>query len=159
MQLIDVLYRWVNLFNTPDTAKVLAPIYRQEFYFWLLRQPESGILFHLAKKGTISGKIRNAINIIRRDFNKNISMKELCATVSLSHSGFHKYFRQMTGLTPLQFQKQLRLQEARRLMLRGSDASIAGYNVGYESTSQFSREYRRYFGYPPKKDIARLRET
>lgn len=157
-QLDNVLCRWLDLLDTPSAAPVLAPLYRQEFYFWLLARPESAMLFHATQSDSHAHKISKATEWIRANFRQPISIKALAQSVALSQSGFHHHFARLTGLTPLQFQKQLRLQEARRLMLRGEDAASACIEVGYESTSQFSREYRRCFGNPPKKDIELLQK-
>ncbi|GAA6619217.1 hypothetical protein NUACC26_050300 [Scytonema sp. NUACC26] len=105
-------------------------------------------------------RIASAIKLIKSDFTKPIRIEDLAGRVSMSTSSFHQHFKQVTSMSPLQYQKQLRLLEARRLMLtENADATYAAYRVGYESPSQFSREYSRMFGAPPIRDIERLRSA
>lgn len=116
-------------------------------------------LRQIASAGSQSHQIARAIDWLKGNFARQLSIEELAAQASMSSSTFHHHFRSMTALSPLQFQKQLRLQEARRLMLaERMDAASAAFQVGYESPSQFSREYNRMFGAPPLRDIAKLRQ-
>lgn len=155
----DVLCRLLALLDREGPCPLLASLYRRELYYWLLQGPQGTMLFRTTEGNSQTGRVRRATEWLRRHFDQPLSIRELAAQMQMSQSGFHQHFRSLTGLTPLQFQKQLRLQEARRLMLGGQDASSAAFSVGYESASQFSREYRRLFGRPPQQDIRTLLNT
>ena len=105
-------------------------------------------------------RISQAVEKISRQFNKPLHVEELARSIGMSVSSFHHHFKEVTAMSPLQFQKQLRLQEARRLMIGETlDATTAGFRVGYDDTSHFNRDYKRFFGVPPMRDVERLRET
>jgi AraC-like DNA-binding protein len=156
--LIGVLIRLIELLDQPALAPQLAPLFQQEIIVRLLAGPHSPQLQHLAANGSPSQQIARAVTWLKQNFSKGLQVDDLAAHAHMSPSTFRQHFRNMTGTSPLQYQKQLRLQEARQLMLNlGIDAGSAAIQVGYESASQFSREYSRLFGAPPQQDVRRLR--
>lgn len=155
--LIDAACRLVGLLDRPDTIRALAPLIEREILYRLLTGPHGPMLRHVATAGSHLNQVSRAIAAIRRRFDAPIRIDDVAAEAGMSSSSLHVHFKAITRMTPLEYQKQLRLQEARRLMLtEGATASTAGFAVGYESPSQFSREYRRLFGAPPRADIERL---
>lgn len=155
--LIDAACRLVGLLDRPDTIRALAPLIEREILYRLLTGPHGPMLRHIATAGSHLNQVSRAIAAIRRRFDAPIRIDDVAAEAGMSSSSLHVHFKAITRMTPLKYQKQLRLQEARRLMLaEGATASTAGFAVGYESPSQFSREYRRLFGAPPRADIERL---
>jgi AraC-like DNA-binding protein len=155
--LIDAACRLVRLLDRPETISALAPLIEREILFRLLRGPHGPMLRHVATTGSHLNQVSRAIAAIRRRFDGQLRIDEVAAEAGMSPSSLHAHFKAITRMTPLEYQKQLRLQEARRLMLSGgATAGAAGFAVGYESPSQFSREYRRLFGAPPRQDIERL---
>jgi AraC-like DNA-binding protein len=158
-ELLDAVLRLVRLLDTPTEYRVLAPLVVREIVYRLLIGAQGSRLRHLARFGGHAHRIVRAIEKIREDFDKPLSIEYLARQLFMSISGFHAHFKAATAMSPLQFQKRLRLQEARRLMLsEGCDAAQAGFRVGYEDPSHFNREYKRYFGDSPMRDVARLRE-
>jgi AraC-like DNA-binding protein len=156
--MVDVLIRLIELLDHPVLASQLASLYQQEIVVRLLAGPHGPQLQHLAANGSPSQQIAKAVAWLKRNFSKDMRVNELAAHAHMSPSTFRQHFRSITGTSPLQYQKQLRLQEARQMMLSlGVDAGIAAVQVGYESASQFSREYSRLFGAPPQQDVRRLR--
>ena len=156
--LLNAVYRLVELLDQPLVQKQLAPLILQEINIRLLTGGYGPILQRLLMEDAPVQQIARAVNWIRQNFAKSIAMDKLAAKSSMSPSTFRQHFRNITGTSPLQFQKQLRLQEARQLMLNENyDAGEASSVVGYESASQFSREYSRLFGAPPLRDIQRLK--
>lgn len=136
-----------------------APLYTKEILFRLLQGPYGIALGQIAMEGNSTYRIRDAIGQIIRHRDQPLRIEDLAETARMSVSSFHRHFKEVTAMSPLQFQKQLRLQEARRLLLsEAADAADVAFRVGYESPSQFSREYARLFGYPPRTDIKRLQE-
>lgn len=157
--LLDVVLRLVNLIDTPADIPTLAPLYTREILYRLLRGPEGWRLAQVAMSDSHSLRIARAIQWLQAHFNEPLAVDDLAREVHMSVSSLHQHFKEVTAMSPLQFQKQLRLQEARRIMLSERlDAGLAGHRVGYESQSQFNREYSRFFGAPPARDIKRLRE-
>ena len=155
--LLDAACRLVGLLDRPDTIRALAPLIEREILYRLLTGPHGPMLRHIATAGSHLNQVSRAIAAIRRRFDAPIRIDDVAAEAGMSSSSLHVHFKAITRMTPLEYQKQLRLQEARRLMLtEGATASTAGFAVGYESPSQFSREYRRLFGAPPRADIERL---
>ncbi len=155
--LIDAACRLVGLLDRPETIRPLAPLIEREILYRLLTGPHGPMLRHVATVGSHLNQVSRAIAAIRRRFDAPIRIDDVAAEAGMSPSSLHAHFKAVTRMTPLEYQKQLRLQEARRLMLvGGATASTAGFAVGYESPSQFSREYRRLFGAPPRTDIERL---
>ncbi|KQO52914.1 AraC family transcriptional regulator [Sphingomonas sp. Leaf257] len=155
--LIDAACRLVGLLDRPDTIRALAPLIEREILYRLLTGPHGPMLRHVATAGSHLNQVSRAIAAIRRRFDAPIRIDDVAAEAGMSASSLHAHFKAITRMTPLEYQKQLRLQEARRLMLtEGATASTAGFAVGYDNPSQFSREYRRLFGAPPRADIERL---
>jgi AraC-like DNA-binding protein len=158
--LLDAVVRLVRLLDSPADARVLAPLIIREIVYRLLAGEQGGRLRHLAVLGGDANRIAQAIALLRSNFDKPLRIDDLAHELGMSVSGFHHHFKTVTAMSPLQFQKQLRLQEARRLMLgEGFDAASAGYHVGYDDASHFNREYKRLFGAPPMRDVERLRGT
>jgi AraC-like DNA-binding protein len=156
--LIDALVRLVKLVDERALVPRLAPLIQQEITIRLLSGPYGPQLQHLVAAGSASQQIAKAVAWLKQNFTQTLHVDELADRTHMSPSTFRQHFRAITGMSPLQFQKQLRLQEARQLMLNQSlDAGNAGRLVGYESASQFSREYSRLFGAPPQRDIRRMR--
>ncbi|GAB6389275.1 AraC family transcriptional regulator [Stutzerimonas marianensis] len=156
--LLDAMLRLVRLLNAPDDIPVLAPLALREIFYRLLRGPQSGRLQAVVLQGSQSHRVNDAIEWLNHNYVEPLRIDELARRVNLSTSSLHHRFKALTAMSPLQYQKQLRLQEARRLLMaEGLDVAAAGYRVGYESPSQFSREYSRLFGASPVKDMARLR--
>jgi AraC-like DNA-binding protein len=136
------------------------PLIMREIVYRLLLGEQSARLCHLAVQAGNTTRIATAVERLRQDFDQSLRVEQLAAELGMSVSGFHQHFKAVTGLSPLQFQKQLRLQEARRLMLSdGFDAASAAYRVGYQDASHFNREYKGLFGAPPMRDVQRLREV
>lgn len=157
--LLDAVVRLVRLVETPPDARVLTPLVMREIVYRLMRGAQGGRFRQMAVLGGVTHRIAQAVDQLRHDFDQPVRMEELARELGMSLSVFYQHFKAVTALSPLQFQKQLRLQEARRLMLgEGLDATSAGYRVGYSDTSQFTREYKRLFGAPPMHDVARLRD-
>lgn len=148
--LLDVMRRYLDLADDPAGAPVLAPLVRRELHFRLLRAPHGAMLRALLRRDGHASSISRAIRRLRADFRQSLEVPALAREVGMSTSSFHKHFKQVTATTPLQFQKDLRLTEARRLLLaEGRPVSTIAFEVGYESATQFSREYARKFGVPP----------
>jgi AraC-like DNA-binding protein len=157
--LLDATLRLVRLVDVPAEYHVLAPLVIREIVYRLLNGAQASRMRHLATFGGHAHRMVRAVEKLRKNFNKPLRIDEVARELGMSVSGFHAHFRAVTAMSPLQFQKQLRLQEARRLMLSEDlDAAEAGYRVGYEDASHFSREYKRQFGDPPMRDVERLRE-
>ncbi|NJL80909.1 MAG: AraC family transcriptional regulator [Richelia sp. RM2_1_2] len=156
--LLDCALRLTKLLDTPQDIPMLAPMIIREIYYRLLIGEQGEAVRQIATSGSHMQRIAEAIKLIKADFTQPIQVEELAGLTKMSPSSFHHHFKKVTSMSPLQYQKQLRLLEARRLMLaENSNAANAAYQVGYESPSQFSREYSRMFGAPPIKDIERLR--
>jgi AraC-like DNA-binding protein len=156
--LLAAFQRLVDLLAEPKDIPILAPITQREIIYRLLVGDQGFRLRQIVSAGSQSHQIAQAIQWLKSNYTRPLSIDDLAAQACMSTSTFHHHFRSMTALSPLQFQKQLRLQEARRLMLaERMDAATASFQVGYESPSQFSREYNRLFGSPPLRDITNLR--
>jgi AraC-like DNA-binding protein len=153
--LLDALRRYLALADSPADAKVLGPLASKEIHYRLLIAPFGGMLRNLIVHDSNASAIARAIGHMRGDIRAPIAVPDLARRVGMSPSSFHKHFRTITSTTPLQYQKELRLLEARRLLRTGgTSVTAAAYEVGYESPSQFSREYARKFGVPPSQDLA-----
>lgn len=158
--LLDAVLRLLRLLESPRDIPILAPLVRREILYRLLHSPQSQLLRDLARADSHTHRINHAIEWLNQNFHQPLRIDELARVASLSSSSLHHRFKEVTAMSPLQYQKQLRLQEARRLLLcENLDVASAGYRVGYESPSQFSREYSRLFGAPPSRDLARLRSA
>ena len=158
--LLDAVVRLVRLLDTPAEAPFLAPLITREIVYRLWMGERGDRLRYIAALGGYTPHIAKAIERLRKDFDQPFRIDSIARQLGMSVSGFHHHFKAVTAMSPLQFQKRLRLQEARRLMLgEGLDAASAGYRVGYQDASHFNREYKRLFGVPPMRDMERLRET
>jgi AraC-like DNA-binding protein len=158
LALVNAFQRLIDLLAEEKDIPILAPVIQREIIYRLLVGDQGVRLRQSASAGSQSHQIARAIDWLKGNFARPLSIDDLAAQASMSNSTFHHHFRSMTALSPLQFQKRLRLQEARRLMLAEHiDAATAAFQVGYESPSQFSREYNRLFGAPPLRDITSLR--
>ncbi|MAS37995.1 MAG: AraC family transcriptional regulator CmrA [Anaerolineaceae bacterium] len=158
--LLDAVVRLVRLLASPDEAPMLMPLITREIIYRLLMGDQGGRLRHIAALGGHAPDIARAIRRLRQDFDQTFRVEELALELGMSVSSFHHHFKAVTAMSPLQFQKRLRLQEARRLMLgEDLDAASAAYRVGYNDASHFNREYKSLFGDPPIRDIHRLREA
>lgn len=156
--LLDAAQRLLQLLHSPQDLKTLAPLVQREIFYRVLTGPLGPRLRALAQGDGMARRLNRVIEQLTRRFAEPLSIAELAALAHMSPSTLHQRFKQLTALSPLQFQKSLRLQHARRLMLAdGLDAASAAHRVGYESPSQFSREYRRLFGAPPRMDVGQLR--
>ena len=152
--------RLARLLDTPADIPVLAPIIERELLYRLLAGPLGSRLRQPAESGSHSHQIVRAIDWLKTNLDQPLSIERLASLANMSRSSLHHHFKALTAMTPLQYQKQLRLQEARRLMLvSDTDAASAAHHVGYESPSQFNREYRRMFGAPPGRDVAQFRQS
>jgi AraC-like DNA-binding protein len=157
--MIDAAARLLELMSQPGDAELLAPLVRDEILIRLLRSPLGSRVAQIGSAGSSVGRIAKAVSWLRANYDQLASVEELAKLVNMSVTSFHRQFKVVTGMSPLQYQKTLRLQEARRLMLSTMlDAGSAGRRVGYMSASQFSREYSRFFGSAPTKDMERRRD-
>ncbi|MCD9030223.1 AraC family transcriptional regulator [Luteimonas sp. Y-2-2-4F] len=157
--LADACLRLVQLLDAPDDIPVLAPLVRRELLYRLLRGPQGPMLRQIARGEGRLGQVQQAIAWIREHYDRPLRIDALAAHVALSSSSLHRHFKAATRLSPLQYQKQVRLQAAReRLIAEPGDAAAVAYAVGYESASQFSREFKRLFGHPPGEAVRRWRE-
>jgi AraC-like DNA-binding protein len=158
VSLLDTALRLIRLLDTPQDIPILAPMIIREIYYRLLIGEQSEAVRQIATSGSNMQRIAAVLQSIKVDFTKPLRINDLAEQASMSPSSFHHHFKQVTSMSPLQYQKQLRLMEARRLMLAESyNAITAADQVGYESPSQFSREYARMFGAAPIRDITSLR--
>ncbi len=157
--LLDAVVRLVRLIDSPAEAHVLAPLIKREIMYRLLMGEQGARLRQIAVLGGYTHHIARAVDRLRKDFNQPLRIENIARELGMSVSSFHHHFKSVTAMSPLQFQKQLRLQEARRLMLgQNLDATSAAYQVGYDDASHFNREYKRHFGAPPMRDVELLRE-
>src|SRR5215203_1822877 len=159
--LLDAVVRLVGLLDSPaDEARFLRPLITREIVFRLLAGEQGDRLRQIAVLGGHAHRIASALERLRQDFDRPLRIEDIAGELGMSVSGFHHHFRAVTAMSPLQFQKRMRLQEARHLMLgEDLDAASASYRVGYSDASQFTREYKRLFGAPPMRDVERLREA
>jgi AraC-like DNA-binding protein len=158
LNLQDAVLRLIRLIDAPAEAPVFMPLIVREIILRLLMGKQSARLRHLSLQNSSTPHIAKAVARLRRDFDQPLRIEDLARELGMSVSGLHHQFKAITELSPLQFQKQIRLQEARRLMLtEGFDAENAAYRVGYHNASQFSRDYKSLFGVPPIRDVQRLR--
>lgn len=156
--LLEPFNRLLSLLDEPQTIPILAPLIIREIHFRLLMSDVKARIWKMASVGSQSQRIAKAIDWLRDNYLKSFRIEELAEYVQLSTPSLHHHFKQLTAMSPLQYQKWLRLSEARRLMINDRmDAASTAYHVGYESPSQFNREYKRMFGAPPKQDVEALR--
>ncbi|CAN7522968.1 AraC family transcriptional regulator [Rhizobium sp. LjRoot98] len=160
VELEDAAIRLLKLLDRPEDIPALLPLIEQEIIYRLLTGPQSARLRQMAVTESQSHQISRACVWLKEHYALPLKIEELASRVSMSVSSLHHHFKAITAMSPMQYQKQLRLQEARRLMLEDMlDAGSAGHQVGYESQSQFSREYARQFGEPPLRDVGRVRRS
>lgn len=156
----DTLLRLLSLLDTPDDISILGPMVERELLYRLLQGPQGRLLRQIAQPEGALGGIRRAVAWIRDHYNTRLRIEALCDASGMSRASLHRHFLSMTGLSPVQYQKQLRLQEARQLLLAGEHrAADVAFAVGYESASQFSREYLRQFGASPARDVRDIRQA
>lgn len=156
--LLEAIVRLMQLLNDPEDIPILAPLIIREILYRLLQSEQGMLLRQFAIVGSYSHSIAQAVQLINREYDRPLMVERLAKSVNMSTSAFHKHFKRVTAMSPLQYQKTVRLQEARRLMLTETiQASDAAFRVGYESPSQFSREYARMYGRPPMLDVQELR--
>lgn len=157
LRLLDAFQRLIDLLDQPKDIAVLALLVQQEIIYHLLTSEQGPRLRHITSIDNHGYRIARAIDWLKNNFNQRLRIEDLANKAGLSTSAFHNHFRSVTAMSPLQFQKKMRLNEARRLMLtEHMEVATAAYEVGYESPSQFSREYSRQFGVPPMRDIKNL---
>ena len=158
--MLDAVVRLIRLLDIPAERRALAPLITREIVYRLLTGGQGARLSHLVASGGDTRRISKAIGHLREHLDEPLKIESIARELGMSVSGFHHHFKSVTAMSPLQFQKQIRLQEARRLMLgEDLDAASAGFRVGYEDPSYFSREYKKLFGAPPLRDIARFRDN
>ena len=158
--LLDAALRLARLLDAPEDAPALAPLAGREILYRLLTGAQAPMIRHIAAAESRLAKVSRAIAWLRRNYARPFSVERLAAEAGMSLSSFHSHFKAATTLSPLQYRTRVRLQEARRMMvIEGMDAASAGFTVGYESPSQFSRDYSRLYGAPPLKDAIRLRRS
>ncbi|MGK5029348.1 AraC family transcriptional regulator [Janthinobacterium sp. MDT1-19] len=156
-ELLDAWTRMLGLMVRPDDIAALAPAYEREILYRVLQGPHGAMLRAIATPDSAMARLAAAIAWIRRDFNLPMRVEELAGNAAMSVSAFHRHFKAATSLSPVQYQKRIRLMHARTLMVaKGSSVAAAAYDVGYESATQFSREYARLFGMAPRRDTARM---
>jgi AraC-like DNA-binding protein len=160
IDLLDLMVRLLRLLDRPQDIAVLRPMIEREILWRLLTGEQGGTVRQIGLADSRLSQIGRAIRWIRVHYAEVIRIEDLAQVAGMSASSLHRHFRGVTAMSPLQYQKQIRLQEARaRLIAESQDVATVGFDVGYDSSSQFSREYRRLFGAPPGKDIARLRKS
>jgi len=158
--MVDAVLRLTQLLDTPKDIPALAPIRMREFHYRMLSGMHGAAIAQIAVAGSNTQKISQVIRKMKSDLTRALSVEELAAKVHMSPSSFHQHFKAVTAMSPLQYLKRLRLTEARQIMLsEDADAASTAYRVGYESPSQFSREYSRMFGAPPARDVAGIRNS
>jgi AraC-like DNA-binding protein len=157
-ELLDAVVKLVRLLDTPEEMKVLAPLIIHEIVYRLLKGAQGARLSHLITTEGDASRVSTAVKKLREKIDQPLKVENLARELGMSVSGFHHHFKAVTAMSPLQYQKQIRLQEARRLMLgEGMDVASVSFRVGYEDPSYFSRDYKKLFGAPPQRDIAKLR--
>lgn len=160
VELLDAVVRLVRLIDSPAEARFLAPLVMREIVYRLLVGAQGARLRQVVSLGGDTDRVARATARLRREFDQPLRIEDVAQDLGMSVSCFHHHFKSVTAMSPLQFQKQLRLQEARRLMLSENlDATSAGFHVGYDDASHFNSEYKRLFGEPPMRDVSRLREA
>jgi AraC-like DNA-binding protein len=160
LELFEVCSRLIDLLNRPQDIPFISGLIQREIIYRLLRSPQGRLLRSIATSGDLSNRTARAISWLKENYNKPLHVDELANVARMGVSTLHHQFRTLTSMSPLQYQKTLRLHAARkRMLLGGLDATTAAYDVGYESVSQFNREYSRLFGQPPMRDVTALRNN
>lgn len=158
--LLNACSRLMELLDTPEDIPFLSHLIQREIIYRILKTPQGARLRTIATTGDLGNRTARAITWLKDNYAKRLHMEELAGVARMGVSTLHHQFRALTAMSPLQYQKQLRLQRAReRMLMDGVDATSAAYEVGYESVSQFNREYSRFFGQPPMRDVKALRAT
>ena len=158
--LLDAVSRFAHLLDHPMDIPVLAPLFMKEILYRVLQGQHGAVLERTALESSNVNRINEVIERLVKHYNLPFRIEDLAEIANMSISSLHRHFRDVIGMSPIQYQKQLRLQEARKLLLaKSTDAADVAFQVGYESPSQFSREYSRMFGYPPREDVKRLRSS
>jgi transcriptional regulator GlxA family with amidase domain len=158
-QLLEAFIRLIRLLDDKDDYRVVSHLVMREIIYRILKSEQGPRLRQMAAFGGHTNRIARAVQILRARFAELVSMEELAGELGMSVSSFHQHFKTATSMSPLQFQKMLRLQEARRLLLSEDlDASTTAIKVGYDDPSQFTREYKRLFGDPPMRDVGRIKQ-
>ena len=159
-ELTDAFYRLICLLETPERQKVMAPMILKEIHYLLLTSSLGDVLCSVNAAGSQNNQIVRAIDWLKENYRHAFKIDELAQKVNMTEATFYRHFNQVTSLSPLQYQKKLRLYEAHRLMMSGKvNVEKAAYEVGYESSSQFNREYKRMFGVPPKANVKRIKQS
>jgi AraC-like DNA-binding protein len=157
--MLSACLRLIELLDTPEDIPFLSHLIQREMVYRILRTPQAERLRAIATSGDVSHRTARAIAWLRANYSRPLHMEQLADVARMGVSTLHHQFRALTAMSPLQYQKQLRLQTARqRMLMDGMDATSAAYEVGYESVSQFNREYSRFFGQPPMRDVRALRD-
>ncbi|NUU80174.1 AraC family transcriptional regulator [Paenibacillus xylanilyticus] len=160
LSLLEAAVRLIRLLDTPDDIPVLAPLFIREMLYRIIQDEHGHSIKQFAVQNSHAQHIAKVIEVIQSEYDKPLRVEQLADMINMSSSSLHYHFKAITTMSPIQFQKQIRLQEARRMLIAGTtDAANAAFQVGYESPSQFSREYARMYGLPPKSDIKRLRHA
>lgn len=158
--LLDAVVRLVRLIGSPSESQILMPMIKHEIVYRLLKGDQGNLLYHMTISSGYTSNIARAVERLRQNFDQTIRIEDLAQELGMSISSFHQHFKSVTAMSPMQFQKRVRLQEARRLMLgEDLDATSAAYQVGYNDAAYFNRDYKSLFGNPPMRDIQRLREA
>jgi transcriptional regulator GlxA family with amidase domain len=158
-ELLDAWLRLLRLMTRPTDIAALAPAYEREILYRVLQGPQGWMLRDIAAPDSALSQVRSAIQWIRKHYTEAVEVEQLARMTSMSVSAFHRHFKAVTAMSPIQFQKRIRLLQARQLLISQSvNASSVAYDIGYESASQFTREYARFFGAPPATDAAQIRE-
>lgn len=159
-ELLDAWVRMLRLMEKPDDIPALAPAYEREILYRVLQGPHGGMLRDIAMPGTALSRVNQAIQWIRKNFQAPLRVESLAEVAAMSASAFHRHFKAATAMSPLQFQKRIRLLQARTLLISGAqNAASVAFEVGYESASQFNREYARFFGSPPARDARQVQRA
>ncbi len=159
-ELLDAFYRLMCLMDYPDRQAVMAPMILREIHYLLLMSPLGDVLRSVNTKGSQNNQIARAVDWLKENYRNPLKIDELAKMFHMAESSFYRHFNKVTSLSPLQYQKRLRLYEAHRLMVAENvNVERAAYEVGYESPSQFNREYKRMFGVPPKTNVNRMRRA
>jgi AraC-like DNA-binding protein len=159
-ELLDAWVRMLRLMKTPDDIPYLAPNYEREILYHVLKGPHGWMLRDIASPGTMLARIGNAIRWLRHNFTEEFVVESLAEREAMSVSAFHRHFKAVTAMSPLQYQKRVRLLHARTMLLgRQQSVTFVAQEVGYRSVPQFNRDYARIFGLPPLKDVAHLRKV
>lgn len=159
-QLMESVARLIRLLDSPQDIGVLSPLIIKEILYTVMREEGGDVIRQYVRDGSAQQRVVQAITKIKDTYNQPLNVKELARSLSMSESSLYHSFKKMTAMSPIQFQKSLRLQEARQLLMsQNIEAAQVAYNVGYESPSQFSREYSRMFGLPPKADVQQMRDV